>query len=130
MKNFTFAVAVSFVFVVSLVATPAAAFSWPWQKQEPPKTSQKKDDLLPVGQKFTGKNVIYNRKEGDRRMFFPNTNYGDKNPSFMLVDSEERWLSVQLTLKGKHPLFEKVNMEEDIVLVAFGGKRDRKYRQI
>ncbi len=127
MKSITLAVAVLVVFVAGLaIAAPPR----PRQDSAPVKTSRKKDDLLPKDYKFTGKNVVYNKKEGDRRLFIPDTNYGEKNPSFILIDDLQKWLAIKPTLKVKHPVLEKVNMDEDIVLIAFGGKREKTYRQM
>lgn len=122
MKSVACFVVALFVFVSLAVAAAP--------RQEPPKTSRKKDDLLPKEYKFTGKNVVYNKQEGDRRLFVPNTKYNEETPSFLLIDSKEKWLSIKPILKVSHPILDKVNLDEDIVLIAFGGKREKTYRQM
>jgi len=127
MKSLVLAAVLLFV---SISSADAAIFRPWWRQEEPKTTSSKKEEVLPRGYKLTGDRVTYNKKEGDRRLFIPDTNYNGKLPAFILVDDADKWHSVQPLLKVKHPVLDKINTNEDIVLIVFGGKRTEVYRQM
>lgn len=131
MKKITCLVAVLFMFFSLVKPADATIFRF-WQLAPTPQTSTKKEDLFP-GYKFTGDTIAHSKKDGDR-LFLPNTKYDKKSPSFMLIDDADKWLSIKSLLVNsktkKNPVIEKIDMNYDIVLIVFGGKRNEAYRQM